>query len=176
MRALKIATPFAVVAVLAFSGAPPGSRVSLAQSAGTPEALAAARELNAILSKDVIKQLTTQVTGQVWPALEKNLRAKRQDVTDAQLAELRAEFERIQFENLSSVMDDAPIIYARHFTAAELREMLAFHRSPVGQKSLREMPQIMAESMALMMPRMQQLRAQTIEAFTKVLRQRGFAI
>lgn len=38
-------------------------------------------------------------------------------------------------------------ILSKHFTEEELREMLAFQKSPVGQKSLEKMPQIMQETM-----------------------------
>jgi hypothetical protein len=115
------------------------------------------------------------VTAQVWPRIEQSLRAK-QSITDSQLSDLRKEYERIQFEFIAKVMDDAPSIYARHFTASELRELLAFYQTPLGEKSLRVLPQVTAETMASMMPRMQQLQTQVLEAFVKVLRERGFNI
>ena len=77
---------------------------------------------------------------------------------------------------MSSLMDEAPIIYARYFTVSELREMLAFYHSPIGQKWLRLTPQIGGETMALLTPRIQQVQNQTMEAFAKVLKQRGFSI
>lgn len=36
-------------------------------------------------------------------------------------------------------------IYARRFTAAELRELLAFYRTPVGRKLASKLPEIMGE-------------------------------
>jgi len=146
-----------------------------AQNAPDAETLKAAQDLVGVVTKDTTRQMAHQVSAQVWPRIEQSLRAK-QSITDAQLADLRNEFERIQFEFISKVMEDAPSIYARHFTAAELRELLAFYRSPIGEKSLRVLPQITTETMALIMPRMQQLQAQVVEAFTKVLRDRGFNI
>ena len=48
-------------------------------------------------------------------------------------------------------------LYARRFTAAEIREVIVFYKSPVGAKMLATMPQLMSESMAIsqrvMMPR-----------------------
>ena len=38
--------------------------------------------------------------------------------------------------------------YAKHFTADELRDMIAFYRTPTGQKTIKVEPQIMAEGMA----------------------------
>jgi uncharacterized protein len=50
-------------------------------------------------------------------------------------------------------------LYSRHFTADELKQMAAYYRTPVGQKNMRMMPQVLAESMAISqritMPRMQ---------------------
>ncbi|HEX8605922.1 MAG TPA: DUF2059 domain-containing protein, partial [Pseudoduganella sp.] len=52
-------------------------------------------------------------------------------------------------------------IYARHYTVDEMRQMAAFYKTPVGQKSLRLMPQLMSEGMQvgqrIMMPRMNKL-------------------
>jgi hypothetical protein len=167
---------FAMLAALVLPGPLAWVNAAAAQGSATPEALEAARELLAIVSKDTLQQVVTQVTGQVWPTVERSLRAKQPEISAAQLGELRAEFERIQLEYMANVMNDAPVIYARHFSAAELRELLTFYHSPIGAKALRVLPQVAAEVMALIMPRLQQVQAQTMEAFTKVLRQRGFAI
>jgi hypothetical protein len=40
-------------------------------------------------------------------------------------------------------------IYDRHFTAEELRQLLAFYRTPIGQKLLAEQPAITQEAMAV---------------------------
>ncbi|MGL6275643.1 DUF2059 domain-containing protein [Aeromonas dhakensis] len=37
-------------------------------------------------------------------------------------------------------------IYRKHFTEAELKELIAFYQSPVGKKSLDTMPAIFQES------------------------------
>jgi hypothetical protein len=39
-------------------------------------------------------------------------------------------------------------VYDHHFTADELRQLLAFYRSPIGRKMLEEQPGILRESMA----------------------------
>ena len=39
-------------------------------------------------------------------------------------------------------------IYAKHFTASELEQILAFYRTPIGAKAVRAMPAIASESMA----------------------------
>ena len=74
---------------------------------------------------------------------------------------------------MAGVMADAPKIYAKHFTAAELRDMLTFYKTSTGQKSLKVMPQVMTDIFAMIMPQMQGLQAQIITAFQEVLRKRG---
>jgi hypothetical protein len=103
------------------------------------------------------------------------LKAK-QTVTAKQIESLRQDFERIQIDLLSTVMDEAPTVYARHFTAAELREMVAFYRTPVGQKTLSVLPQVMSEFMALVTPKLPKLQKDIMDSFGKVLRKRGLEI
>ena len=142
----------------------------------SPEALQAANELFSIVSKDMIQQLVSQLTAQFWPPLERNLRTKYNNIGDGTITQLRGEFERIQVKNLTRIMADAPPIYARHFTVQEMREMLAFHRTPTGQKALRVLPQVMGEFTASMLPKLKDVEAETMDAFNSVLRARGFPI
>jgi hypothetical protein len=62
-------------------------------------------------------------------------------------------------------------VYARHFTAAELREITAFYRSPVGTKLLAKMPELQQESMRasqrVILPRVMKIADQWIADFTK---------
>ena len=100
---------------IAFLLAAAGERADAQPANPAAETLQAANELFAMLSKDMLAQMTSQTTAQVWPYVERELGGK----VDADgLAQLRAEFERIQLNNLSELMKDAPAIYARHFTAA----------------------------------------------------------
>jgi len=142
----------------------------------SPEALQAANELFSIFSKDLLQQMVSQMTAQFWPPVEKDLRAKHPEISAATLAELRAEFERIQLRNLPRILADAPAIYARHFTVQELHDLLAFYRTPTGQKALRELPQVMGEFTAGMLPKLKDVQAEAAESFKAVLRQRGLAL
>jgi hypothetical protein len=58
-------------------------------------------------------------------------------------------------------------LYARHFTAAELREMAAFYRTPVGMKVIATMPQLAGESMQIsqkvMLPRLNALMEKVVK-------------
>ena len=55
-----------------------------------------------------------------------------------------------QFSSRSGeLMNDAARIYASHFTEAELKQILAFYQSPLGQKLLSEEPKTADESMSM---------------------------
>jgi hypothetical protein len=171
MRKLRT---LAVAAALTLPIAMPPSLV-LAQDTAAPadaDALTAANELFALLSDDLVGQLGAQLMAQLWPVIERDLSARGVDA--AALAELRGEFERIQLLHLADVMKEGPAIYARHFTATELREIAAFYRTPTGQKTLREMPKVTAEAVAAVLPRLQEVQRATQDAFARILRERGY--
>lgn len=77
----------------------------------SPAGLAAARDLVAIL-----QQMVVQLMAQIWPAVERRLRAKQPNVTAEQVADLRGEHERIFVNDLNDLIR-APAPYARHFSA-----------------------------------------------------------
>jgi hypothetical protein len=74
---------------------------------------------------------------------------------------------------MADVMQDAAPIYARHFTEQELRDILAFYRTPTGVKALQRLPQVLAESMAAMTLRLEAAQERTMESFMRILRERG---
>jgi hypothetical protein len=164
MRTLRI-----VALVLLLAGAGGHAR---ADDKPSPAALAAAEELLAVVSPDMMKQLTGSITGSFWPVVEQKARAEKID--DDTIGELRAEFERIQVAFVTDAMKEAPPIYARHFTIDELHELAAFYRTPTGAKALHEIPQVMGEMTALLVPRLQEVQRQTGEAFSKILRDHGY--
>jgi hypothetical protein len=50
---------------------------------------------------------------------------------------------------LNDVIEQIAAVYARNFTADELREAVAFYRGPTGQKIVQKLPTITQESMAI---------------------------
>jgi len=145
-----------------------------AQSSGSPETLQAARELASLTSDSVISNFTAHLTNQVWPGVEKALRTKNPKIDAATLTELRKEFERLQVSVIRESIDDAAFIYARHFSAKELKDMEAFHRTPTGAKMLAVMPMAMAEMNRMLQPRLQVLGTTVEQRFAAILQIRGF--
>jgi uncharacterized protein len=146
-----------------------GSARVAAQDAGSPEALRAANEPVQLLSKDLTAQTTKQVTEQTWPQIER-LIGKTDPAT---MSALRREFETGMTTTMAEAMQDAAPIYARHFTEPELRDILAFYRTPTGVKALQRLPQVLAETTAAMSLRLETSLPRTMDSFTRILRERG---
>ncbi len=142
-----------------------------AQDADSPEALAAARELSAIMTGNTMTEVNTALTAQIWPGIE---RAFGNKVDAPTMAELRAEFEKTVNALTNDVMKDAPAVYARHFTAQELKDIVAFYKSPTGVKALHEMPKVLADVGAQMAPRMQTFQSDLNGRMRTILQRHGY--
>jgi len=135
--------------------------------------LALAEELVTLITTDTISQLVHNSTDQMWPLIENRLRAYNQDIADSDLASLRQELERIQFDHLMAIVKRGPEIYARHFSEHELQDILAFYRTPAGRKLVKLMPALTTELLEAIKPELPAFYAQTTDAFKAVLRNRG---
>ena len=61
------------------------------------------------------------------------------------------------FKNIpwDEILDTMVPVYQKHLTKGDVDALVAFYSTPTGQKLIKEMPQILAESMQGMMPIMQ---------------------
>jgi hypothetical protein len=88
------------------------------------------------------------------------------------MRELRAVMEKVTLRHLTTMLADAPAIYAKYLTVAEMREIIAFYRTPTGTKTLKVFPQVMPEVFALMQSRMPQMQRELAEAIGPILQKR----
>jgi hypothetical protein len=70
-------------------------------------------------------------------------------------------------------MQDMPLIYARYFTADELRQLAAFYKSPIGVKALSQIPKVMAEFSATLGPRFTAFQQQLQGRLKAILQKHG---
>lgn len=168
MRYFRV-LPIAAAVMLSFS------LLAAAQAPAppSPEALQAAKDLVAVVSADTIKQLTASMAGALWRQLEQAIRKQYPTVDAATLVELRDEFERTMHDAMVVGMSEAPAIYARHFTAAEMKEITAFYRTPTGAKALTVMPQAVAELGPAMQQHIQATMPKVDAAFDAILKKHG---
>ena len=182
MKKIAAALLMSFAAVAAIASAPVLAQNAAPQAAAAgavdPAAAAAVRELlKAMDYRNVVAASFRQMTASLPAAIKGGAEgAVRNDpkLSDAERTKKLAELE----QGLPKVVDaigrmyadpalvdemlEAMVpIYARHYTIDEMRQMAAFYQTPVGQKSLRLMPQLMAEGMQvgqrIMMPRMNKL-------------------
>ena len=168
MRFLK---PIFAAAVLGAASA--GPVLADDRYAQDAEALAAARELVAETSADA---MVGDIVARTWPAMEPEIRRQLPDATAETLKGFRADYVRIVTGRTAELMAATPAIYARHYTAQELRELVAFYRSPVGRKSLAVMPAIIGDMVRISAERMPMVTAEINEAFRAKMRKKGVEI
>ena len=137
----------------------------------SPATMQAARELAAIMTGDTIQQMSHALTAQIWPTIEQQVAGK---VDAATIADMRTAFEQALVKFTGQVMKSAPEVYARHFTAKELQDMIAFYKSPTGVKALHEMPKVMTDVSAQMAPQLQALQTELNARMVAIMRVHGY--
>jgi hypothetical protein len=142
-----------------------------AQDAPSAEALRAAQDLAAVMTADTIQQMSAAMIGQMWPSIESQLGGK---VDAATLAEMRSEFVGIATSFTGDMMKEAPAVYARNFSVQELRDLLAFYKSPAGAKALHIMPKVMADIATQMAPRMQGFQRDLVARMQTIMEKHGY--
>jgi hypothetical protein len=142
-----------------------------ADQAPSPDTLRAAQELAGIMTGNTITQMSRALTAQIWPNIEGQFKSK---VDAATLAELKTVFEEALAHFTTDVMKDAPTVYARNFTAQELRDMIAFYKTPTGKKALAVMPQVMADVSARLAPHVQAFRSDLNARIEAVMTKHGY--
>lgn len=74
---------------------------------------------------------------------------------------------------LPAFVDEIALLYTKHFTLEELRQLNTFYSSPVGQKSANVMPQIMQQSMQMGSAWGQAVAMDVLQKLAPKLRERG---
>lgn len=146
---------------------------------GTPalatdaEALAAARDLVAETTMD---GMVGDIVARTWPAMEPAIRRATPDASPEAMKGFRADYVRIVTERTEELVAETPAIYARYFSAEELKALVAFYRSPVGRKSLAVMPAIVGDMVRITTERLPLVTAEITEAFRRKMRAKGVEI
>ena len=134
--------------------------------------MAAAQELVQFAlgtNDEMISKMETAMWTTLQTALPSTIDAKTTD-------ELRREFDQIVRKYVTEAMKVAPGIYARHFTADELRGIVAFYKTPLGERMLTETPKVMADfTTSAMMPMMAPMQSEIQSSLDAILSKHGLA-
>lgn len=161
-----------LAALLAFTLMAAGPAPAQSPAPPAPEALAAARELIVTMkAAENFKALMPTIMNALKPAIAQNRPQVERDF-DALVPVL------IEGMNarLAEVIDAIATIYARNFTAAELREITAFYRGPTGQKFVSRQTGIMQESLVAGQKFGQSVGVELQHKMIEELRKRGHNI
>lgn len=157
-----------------------------AASAVDPATLAAANELLTAMDFRAVTKNSFAMMRKTMPAMmQQGITASITNNTKLDAAQKKAALEKMSkqlppaltavdamFDEpglIDEMMTETAKLYARHFSAAELRQIGAFYKTPVGAKMVATMPALTSESMQMgqriVMPRiaaiMQKAQAQT---------------
>jgi uncharacterized protein len=156
------AVAIALVAISAGAGAQQTS-VAAVQTAREIIKITGATVLFTPLIPGVIEQAKNLFLQQN-PALAKDLN----EITVQMRADLAPRFEEITSEVAK--------LYAAHFTEAELKEVLAFYKTPVGMKLIAEQPKVGEEGLKFAQDWANQLSDQVTAKMRDELKKRGHTL
>ena len=141
---------------------------ALAQSP-SPDTAAAARELIVTMrTADQFKAILPMVVNGLKPAMVQNRPQVEKDYDAIMPILVDAMGARV-----NEFVDQIADVYAKNFTAAELRDVTAFYRGPTGQKFLQKVPAITQESMLIGQKFGQTVATEMQSRITEELRKRG---
>ena len=151
LRARGALMPYAMAALIAFALVGTAGRAS-AQGAA-PNAVHQPSQAAVLLAKQILE---TKHADSIFDPLIRGMVIKTRDffmqtnfMWGKDLNEAADSLIKQYSVRSGELMNDAARIYASHFTEAELKQILAFYQSPLGQKLLTEEPKTADESMSM---------------------------
>jgi hypothetical protein len=163
------ATPAAPVTPPAAQATAP----SAPQAAPDPKTLAAANELVSMIDMDTIfKSMFSIMNKTIMPFILRdnpNQSAQTQKIVTDTVTKVFAAHSEELARNKAAV-------YATVFSYDELEQLIAFYKSPVGQKVLKTLPQVMEQSMVMDKNIIIQIMQETQKNVAAALRQNGMKV
>lgn len=136
-------------------------------------------------TKDDVEQLFTtmhvreQVRNMMDVAMKQSrematetLRKKMPDISQKEVDRMNAMMDAsLKDFDIDGMIDDIVPVYQHHLTKADISAMATFYQTPTGQKLLREQPQMTAEAMKAMQPRMQNMMSSMVDQAEKMAKE-----
>jgi hypothetical protein len=172
MFAYPIATRLALVVAFWLALALPVSLVPAAAQQPSPAALATAKEIVTVKGADALWRPV--VRGVVERA--KGMFLQSNPMLGKDLNEVAAKLYTEYNPRTVELLNDAARIYATRFTEQELKDLLAFYKSPLGKKMLTEDPAILDQNMKDAQAWADKLSNEIISRMRAEMRKRGHEI
>ena len=143
-----------------------------AQSAGddTPATKEDVQQLFATMHiREMMRNLMGAMAKQQKQMVHDALRKKAPDISQKDLDRIDAMFDQVLRDfDTDAVLDDMVPVYERHLTKVDIAAMTAFYQTPTGQKMLREQPQMTAEAMQAVQPRVEKMMERVMDQAEKM--------
>jgi hypothetical protein len=144
-RALARSAMAVLIAAMLAATARPAAAQGAARPAPSPAAILLAKQI-----------LETKHVDDIFKPLIRGVVVKTRDMFmqtnfmwSKDLNEVAAKLEQDFNSRVKELVDDAARVYATHFNEQELKQLLSFYQTPLGQKMIIEEPKALDESMAL---------------------------
>ena len=140
--------------------------------AQSPDAVAAAKQLMTTMkSADQFKAILPALMRALKPAVVQNRPDVERDY-DALVPMLTETMNA----RVNDLLDKVAAVYAKNFSADELKELDAFYRGPLGQKFVQKLPAVTQESLAIGQDFGRTIGAEMQQRMIEELRKRGHNI
>ncbi|HUA15524.1 MAG TPA: DUF2059 domain-containing protein [Verrucomicrobiae bacterium] len=114
---------------------------------------------------DVMSKQSKQMAEETLKKRLPDISQKDRDRVNSMMDEMMKKFD------LNGMIDDMIPVYQRHLTKADISAMAQFYETPTGQKLLREQPQMTAEAMEAVRPRMEKMMSDMMDEAEKMARE-----
>lgn len=121
---------------------------------------------------DQMRLIMDSVLKQQRAMIHEALRKREPNITDEELRRLdQFTSDLMKDMPINELLDDMIPVYQKHLTRSDVDAMNSFYASPTGQKLLREMPAMTAESMEAANPHMQAMMEKVMDRAEKAARE-----
>ena len=150
---------------------------SLAQVADSTSAAPVTRDdilklFDTMHIRDQMRLVMDSVAKQQREMIREGLKKRAPQMTEHDLARLdQFTSDILKDFPVDGMLDDMIPVYQKHLNKADVDAMNAFYQSPTGQKMLREMPAMTAESMQASSPRIQAMMDKVMERAEQLARE-----
>jgi hypothetical protein len=128
--------------------------VSVAPDAASKEDVQ--KLFDVMASRQQVAQMMQQLFAQMRSLSREQMKRRHPDMSDADLARMDRQSEDfLKNFPLDAMLNDMVPVYQKHFTKSDIDALTAFYTSPTGQKFLHEMPEVTAETMRAVYPKIQ---------------------
>ena len=122
--------------------------------------------------RDQMRLVMDSVAKQQREMIREGLKKRAPQMTEQDLARLdQFTSDMLKDFPVDGMLDDMIPVYQKHLNKADVDAMNAFYQSPTGQKMLREMPAMTAESMQASSPRIQAMIDKVMERAEQLARE-----